>query len=342
MRIRSLVLGVWVAACCLVFGAAPVAAATLRDGGDNLVPATGTVRLMAVGDVMLAQSIGRRIVRNGAGTPFRKVVAYFDQADLVLANLECTISRRRTAQHKDFTFRAPPAAADSLVAAGIDVVNLANNHALDFGLDAFRDTLAILDNRGVAHVGGGLDEASAHAPVIVERNGLRIGLLGYSLWFAPEAGLHMREWAAGPGAPGLAVSKPEVVAREVAALKSRVDVVVVTFHGGREYSRGPNRKAREFTAAALGAGATLVLGHHPHVLQGYRRSGGALAAYSLGNFVFDYFTGRPNDSTILDVTLSAAGVESVRWIPIVIQNGFPRPAIGSEIPRVLDQLRDLD
>jgi poly-gamma-glutamate synthesis protein (capsule biosynthesis protein) len=113
------------------------------------------------------------------------------------------------------------------------------------------------------------------------------------------------------------------------------------FHGGIEYSRGPQKKVRVFAQAAVDAGAKLVIGHHPHVLHGYRLSGGTLVAYSIGNFVFDYFVGRPNDTAIMDVTLSRDGVESVDWIPAVIQNGFPKPAIGSEINRILRQLPEL-
>lgn len=341
MRSRPAVVAALVTTFMLVLMAGPAQASALPGDTAGINQPSGTVRLMAVGDVMLAQSIGRRIVRYGAAAPWRKVVGYFDQADLVLANLECTISTRGTPWPKDFTFRAPPAAADSLVAAGIDIVNMANNHALDFGVDAFRDTLATLDSHAVSHIGGGLNERSAHAPLIVERNGLRVGFLGYVLSFAPEGGFHMREWAAGPDTPGLAVATPDVVAREVAALKPQVGVVVVTFHGGREYSRGPNRKVRDFSDAALHAGAALVIGHHPHVLQGYRRDDSTLIAYSIGNFVFDYFTGRPNDTAILDVTLSAAGVQSVHWIPIVIKDGFPRPAVGDEIPRVMGRLVEL-
>ncbi len=319
--------------------AGPASAATLRS--TDAPAQVGTLRLMAVGDVMLARSIGRRIVRNSVGAPWRGVAAYFDRADLVLANLECTISRRGTPWPKDFTFRAPPAAADSLVAGGVDLVTLANNHALDFGVTAFGDTLDALDARGIGHVGGGRDEASAHAPLIVERNGLRVGFLGYVLSFAPEGGFHMRQWAAGPSRPGLAVVTPDLVGREVAALKRQVDVVVVTFHGGREYSRAPTTKVRELTRAASNAGAALIVGHHPHVLQGYHRESSTLVAYSLGDFVFDYFTGSPNDSVILDVTLSAAGVESFRWIPIVIQRGFPRPAVGAEIERIMGRLKPI-
>ena len=333
----------WLVAALIVASTATPAdaAAGAANFGLGQPQPAGSVRLMAVGDVMLGQSIGRRIVRYGPLAPWRRVVGYFEQADLVVANLECTISTRGTPWPKDFTFRAPPAAAASLAAAGIGVVSLANNHALDYGATAFADTLKLLDQNGVRHVGGGGDLAAAHAPVVVERNGLRLSILGYVLNFAPEAGFHMRQWAAGPDTPGLAIGTPEVVAREVAAARADADVVIVIVHGGREYSSGPNLKMRAFAHAAVSAGAALVVGHHPHVLQGYGRGPGTLIAYSMGNFVFDYFTGRPNDSAILDVILTANGVESVHWIPIVIIRGFPRPATGDAIERITARLRPI-
>src|SRR5688572_29729930 len=147
---------------------------------------SGVVRLMVVGDVVLAQSIGLRIIRNGPDAPWRNVSGFLDQADLFMINLECPISARGTPwPGKKYTLRARPPSADALVAAGVDVANLANNHTLDYGPIAFGDTLAALDTRGVGHIGGGLDEAAAHAPLIIERNGLRIGFLGYALYFAP-------------------------------------------------------------------------------------------------------------------------------------------------------------
>ena len=300
-----------------------------------------SVRLMAMGDVMLARSIGRRIVADGPLSPWTRVMGYLDQADIAVANLECTISWRGTPWAKRHTFRAPPRAADSLVAAGIDVVSLANNHALDYGVTAFKDTLDLLDERGVAHVGGGRSRLDAHAPVIVERNGLRIAFMGYILpnsgpqpWFPPQ-------WAASQSRPGLAIGTPQLVAAEIAAIRPSVQVVIVIFHGGLEYRARPSSQVRDFTRAAVNAGAALVLGHHPHILQGYHHSGGTLIAYSLGNFVFDYFTGRPNDSAILDVTLTADGVASLGWIPIVIERGFPRPAVGAEVGRILARLPEL-
>jgi poly-gamma-glutamate synthesis protein (capsule biosynthesis protein) len=297
---------------------------------------------MAVGDVMLAQTIGRRILSKGPLQPWRKVKPFFDQADIVVANLECTISDRGTKWNKTFTFRAPaPEAADSLVAAGVDVVSLANNHAIDYGIPAFEDTLDLLDARGIGRAGGGRNHAEAHAPLIVEENGVRIAFLGYVLPFSGRPAFNTRQWAATDSRPGLALGTPEVIAAEVAAIRDSVDVVSVMVHGGVEYTRGPGKAMRRAADAAVQAGAKLFIGHHPHVLHGYRLDGKTLVAYSIGNFVFDYFTGRMNDTAIMDVTLSTDGVESVDWIPVVIQNGFPRPAVGGEIGRILGQLPEL-
>jgi poly-gamma-glutamate synthesis protein (capsule biosynthesis protein) len=293
---------------------------------------------MAVGDVMLARSIGRRIERDGLLAPWEGVADAFSQADLVFANLECTISDRGTAAQKSFTFRAPPAAADSVVAAGIDVVSLANNHAIDWGVPALIDTIAALDSRGVGHAGAGVDADEAHAPVIIERNGLRIAFLAYVESLAERTGFGTRLWAAGPDSPGLAMARPAQVVRDVGAARAQADVVIVSVHGGREYRRNPSPKQRLLAQAAFDAGASLFLGHHPHVLQGFQRTDDTLAAFSLGNFVFDLFEGRSNDSVILDVTLSAAGVTDVRWIPVIVRNGFPQLAEGEDADRILTRL----
>jgi poly-gamma-glutamate capsule biosynthesis protein CapA/YwtB (metallophosphatase superfamily) len=301
----------------------------------------GTVRLMAVGDVMLGQSIGRRIKRNGLLAPWLKVKQYFDQADLVVANLECVISDRGVKWPKTFNFRAPIAAAASLAAAGVDAVTVANNHAIDYGFTAFGDTLRHLDAAGVGHFGGGANIKQARSPLIIANNGLRIAFLGYVLPFSGRPAFNTRQWAATSTTAGLAIGTPDIVSTDVRAAKQQADIVVVMVHGGIEYSFRPNTAQKNFGHAALAAGATLVIGAHPHVLQGYVFEQHQVIAYSTGNFVFDYFTGDPNDTAILDVTLNANGVDSIRWIPIEIHNGFPRPAVGDEITRIMSHLKRL-
>jgi poly-gamma-glutamate synthesis protein (capsule biosynthesis protein) len=128
------------------------------------------------------------------------------------------------------------------------------------------------------------------------------------------------------------------IASDVAAARRKSDVVVVMLHYGREYRPSPVKSQRRLARAAIDAGAALVIGHHPHVLQGYEPRSSTLIAYSLGNFVFPLFTGAPNDSAILDVTLNANGVTRLRWIPILIVNGIPRPAPEEDRQRILNRL----
>ncbi len=308
---------------------------------DDPAPPAPTVRLMAVGDISLGWEVGRRIVRHGLD-PFKYVETYFDQADLVMGNLECVISTSTDRwPNKTIHLRAPAAAAETLVTAGFDVLNVANNHSLDFGVSGFRETLARLDGLAIGHVGGGTDAREAHTPLVLERNGLRVAFLGYVLPFSGLTHFNTRMWAAGQGQPGLAIGTPAVVAGDVAAARKLADIVVVTFHGGLEYHVRPSRQVRRFTGAAINAGAALVVGHHPHMLQGFRAGDGTLIAYSMGNFVFNRFTGRSNDSAILDVTLGVGGVESFEWIPIVIRNGVPRPAQGIDAARIQREIRPL-
>ena len=302
-------------------------------------PATGTVRLMAVGDVSLGWQVGRKITRRGPQAPWTGAGSYFDQADLVIANLECAISARGEPwPSKVIHLRAPVAAADALVAGGIDMVSVANNHALDFGQEGFADTLRLLDERQIAYFGGGADYAAAHTPRIADKNGLRIAFLSYVLPFSSKTTFSTREWAAGPHTPGLAIAVADDIGRDVASAKLDANLVVVVLHSGTEYRSRPIKAQRELAQAAIDAGATLVIESGPHVLQGYHQVDGTLIAYSLGNFVFARFDGAPNDTAILDVTLTASGVSSFNWIPMVIEGGIPRPAVGSEIDRIMSRL----
>jgi hypothetical protein len=172
-------LSLMVAALAAVSIAMPAQAAVMFGDTVGSEPAaTGTVRLMAVGDTFLAFNIGRRIVRDGPQVPFARVADTFEEADLVIANLECALSRNgKPWPGKQLHFGAPPAAAEALAVGGIDVVSLANNHTLDYSRPAFVETLDALDRNGVLHAGGGVDSRAARAPLIIERNGLRIAHL---------------------------------------------------------------------------------------------------------------------------------------------------------------------
>jgi poly-gamma-glutamate synthesis protein (capsule biosynthesis protein) len=314
--------------------AGPLAASELPS------PPPRSVRLMVVGDMMLARGVGARIADEGLGAPFRKVRAILQQADLRIGNLECVLSTRGTRQAKTYTFRARPSTAWALRRAHLDVVGLANNHALDYGRTGLSDTLHHLRHAGVRPMGAGADRAAARAPVLLTRNGLRIAFLDRvdARLDSPEwPGL---DWEAGPDRSGLAYARPRQLEADVRAARRQADVVVVMIHSGREYASGPTKAQRRIVDAARRGGAALVVSAHPHVLQRGQRSGTTMVAWSLGNFVFDGFATVPGarDSAILDVTLTPVGVARVAWWPVVLRGGFPRPAVGADRRRILERL----
>jgi poly-gamma-glutamate capsule biosynthesis protein CapA/YwtB (metallophosphatase superfamily) len=296
---------------------------------------------MAAGDTMLARSIGKRL-RKHPDAPLAGVADTFAKADLTLLNLECTISVRGTPNPiKSFTFRAPPVSARSLADAGVDLVTLANNHAMDYGPVALADTISLLGDQGIGTIGAGADSSHARAPLIFDRNGLRVAFLGYLEGFTDASGWSALSWEATATAPGVAIARLAHIRSDVADAKRHADVVVVMFHSGLAQIANPTSLQRKLADTALAAGASLVINASPHRLQGTRRSGNTFIAYSLGNFVFDQSRGVFNDSAILDVTLDKSGVKSVRFVPVVIRDGFPVLAHGADAARILRELRPI-
>ncbi|MEX0781299.1 MAG: CapA family protein [Dehalococcoidia bacterium] len=289
-------------------------------------PTPGPLTLVAVGDMMLARSVGQRVLSDGPEVVFGEAVAaILREADLAIGNLECAVSERGEPQPKGYTFRAPPAAVEALELAGFDMVSLANNHALDYGPDALHDTVMHLEDRGIRAVGAGPDLPAASAATILERGGLRIAFVGL-VDVPPEGpGFSRDTWEAGPDSWGVAWADEETVRAAVAAAAESADIVVALLHFGFEYHTTPSAAQRTLAHTAIDAGASLVIGTHPHVLQEVEEYGGGLIAYSLGNFVFDGFDGTANDSAILRVTLEADAVLAWELVPVeLVDNGLPR------------------
>ena len=306
------------------------------------------VTLDAVGDIMLGRSVGRLIAERGPSFPLERVQPLLVPADVRFANLELPLTQRGVPALKDYLFRAPPAAVAALTYAGFNLVSLANNHMLDYGTEGLLDTLAALDRAGIAHAGAGRDPGEAHAPAIFSVKGVRLALLAYlNVPHERRSGFSPEGTAAAPGRPGVAWGTPETVRRDVAAARGRADVVIVSLHSGYEYTPIPNPMQRELAYAAVDAGAALVLGSHPHVLQGVEFYRGAAIVYSLGNFVFDLDDddrrqpGLPSLlSAVLRVTLTADGVRGMRFLPVIIdaREGRPVPVGGAEARPVLERI----
>ncbi len=302
-------------AACLAVGTAPV---------EGRRPTDNAVQLVAVGDILLDRGVGRRISAHGPGYPLTAAAQSLRSADIAFGNLECPVSDRGKPAPKPFSFRASRDAAAGLVGSGFDVLSLANNHTLDCGRSGLTDTMAFLTANGVAWCGAGLSADDAAAPRVIARHGTRVAFTGFC---------DIVQDASYPGEnlPSVARASRQAVASAVQRARRVADVVVVSFHWGIEYAPRPTERQRELAACAARAGADLVIGHHPHVLQGLQwlprtTRHGTLVAYSLGNFVFDPLRPAAGRTVVLKVRLGREGVREANLTPWVIDDCRPRPA----------------
>jgi poly-gamma-glutamate capsule biosynthesis protein CapA/YwtB (metallophosphatase superfamily) len=311
-------------------GPGRVAARVRAAGGAATTPSVVTVRplrLASVGDINLGDAPGAAIAAEGPRYPWTSVGRALRRADIAFGNLESAVSTRGTPFPKQYNFRGTPAALAGLRRhSGIDVLNLANNHVGDFGPVALLDTLRSVERLGMRAVGAGPRLGRALAPQVVERLGLRVAFVGFS-------NILPLEFAAAPGRPGVAWATPEAVEEAVRAARREADVVVATFHWGIEKAPYETAEQAELARIAAGAGAQLVIGAHPHVLQPLRRTGSALVAYSLGNFVFGAQSPETAATGVLVTDLTAEGVTAARWRPGEISGG--RPLLTKRRPRRL-------
>jgi Bacterial capsule synthesis protein PGA_cap len=263
--------------------------------------------LAAVGDVTFGDGVLSAIELHGARWPWRSVAGILRSADIAVANLEGAVSTRGAPwPGKKYTFRGPPYALRAArTYAGVDGLSLANNHTLDYGRTAFADTIAHARRFRIATTGGGRNLAAARRPAILIAGNLRVAFLGYS-------DVRPLGFDAGAGVSGTAPAFPEYIHPDVRAARQRADIVVVYFHWGSELAGRPSDRQRSLARTAFDAGATVVLGAHPHVLQPRGRwAGGRFVAWSLGNFVFAANSPRTEATGILQLRLGRRRV--LRW-----------------------------
>ena len=289
----------------------------------------------AVGDIMLAGSAVADLKRFGYDYPFAACSAELKKGDLAVGNLEAPIARHGTEfTDKRFRFRADPRSAGALKRAGFSVLTLANNHMMDFGASALRETINYLDRNGILHTGAGETSAAARRPVFVRTKEGTVAFLAYSLTF-PE------EFYAAAARPGTAPGHAGQVREDIARAKAAADYVVVSFHWGSEGATSPQPYQVRAAHAAIDAGADLVLGHHPHVLQGIERYRKGIIFYSLGNFAFGSLSRTATQSVIARITLDD-GVRGVELVPLNVNNCEvrfqPRPLTGKNGEDVIDRL----
>lgn len=287
--------------------------------------AAKAVRLLFAGDVYLSDHVLEAYDAAGGidGVLSQGYQAEIQAADYFVTNEEFPFSTRGTpAPDKQFTFRVHPEKVKLMQEMGIDLVTLANNHALDYGRDAMLDTIDTLDHAGIRHVGAGKNLAEAQKPAIVELNGRTFAFIGATRVY-PEA-----DWAAGTDSAGMfsAYDGGAALAEEVKAAKRQADYVIAYVHWGIEREEMPNEVQKSIAHRLVDAGADLVVGAHPHVLQGLEYYQGVPIAYSLGNFVF----GSSIPSTaLLQADVDDEGIR-LRLIPGTSAVGYTRKLDDTE------------
>ena len=305
----------WCAAACL--------AQPASDAPATAAPAH--VSISFVGDILLADTPGR-LVRKGVDplAPFDPILR---SVDIRVANLECVVATTGSPEpRKPWTFRAHPRTL-TMLRRHIDAVSLANNHSGDYGPIAFAEMLTLLQRQHIGYFGGGMDLAHAHAPLIIERNGLRLALLGYNEFFP-------RSFEADFDKPGIAWSEDEQVERDIALARSRyhADIVIPMMHWGWEHEIDASARQRDLAHRMIDAGADAVIGSHPHVTQNIESYHDKPIFYSLGNFVFDGFSSPINNTGwMVRLDLDLQGVRAWRTVVAHIDhNGVPYPGTGDE------------
>jgi len=317
-------------------------AATATAGARPLPTATASaprsITVDAVGDISLAREVVDRMAFGGQDYPYA-LVAPLLRGDVSIANLEGPLTERGEPWPKSYNFRTPPRFAPGLARAGFDVVSLANNHTLDYGVTGLLDTIVALDAADVQQAGAGANATLARAPAIVDTAAGRLAVLSYVATPDEGSGFSVRQWIADGDSPGLAFGTPDAVASDVRAAKQTADFVIVVVHAGDEYVNAPNATQRVLAEAALGAGADAYIGHHAHVVQPVELRGNQLVAWGLGNFIFDLDNvdlaniPQPRVTLILRFTLAAgAGVTSYEAVAVTqdAAEDRPRPATPAE------------
>jgi len=293
--------------------------------------------ILCAGDVLLAGGVLAVMREKGAQSPWEGTAEFLSSADIALCNLEAPFGRDGEPWAKKFTFITPPHCISGLSEAGFDLVSLANNHIMDYGAGALKTTLSLLKEEGIGFSGAGLDIEEARRLAIVERRGLKVGLLSYSKTF--PTGFY-----AGRRRPGTAPGYEGHLKQDIPKSKEDVDFLIVAFHWGGEWSSEPRPYQTYLGRMAVDLGADLVVGHHPHVFQGIEVYKSAIIAYSLGNFVFGSLSKKAR-GILLRVKVREGRIVEGEVLPLRVRNDVVsyQPAIlkGREAEVEIDEIKEL-
>lgn len=303
-------------------------------------PVTHTVAFLAFGDVNLGRTVGQKILGGNVDHPFEKYSIRNDSADIVFANLECQISDQRgeTAHPKyNLIFTAPPEAVVTLKNSGITIVSTANNHALDYGVDALKETIDNLQRANIPFVGTSKQKENLYKPLIIEKNNIKFAIFAITTF----VNMTFKNWR-----DVVATNDTVQLLGQINAIKDSVDVVVLSYHGGIEYNDRPGKETLKFAEWCAANGVDIFLGHHPHVPYGIEKKGKCIIVHSLGNFIFyqpqQYWTQRSYGVKFLITKKgSVTAIDITKFIPVNVSMQTEPLTDSIEIKKLIQRTQQL-
>ena len=302
------------------------------------------VKISAVGDIGLIGKAAESIKKYGQEYAFSSIKIIFNNSDIVFGNLEIPIVDETI--HENFEYelsnsRVSPDIAMALVSGGFNVLSLANNHIMDYGVRGLEFTKSFLSKANIQHVGAGLNIEKARHPVIISKSGMSVGFLAYA-----KNGKH----SAGINLPGAVPINRSIIADDIQRLKTKVDIIVVSLHFGMIYTDYPVPEDQDLSRFIIQQGANVVICHHPHVLQGVEYFEHGVILYSLGEFIFDPTVGNIYSPAARDIRCESLIAElilekrkaSLNLIPIILNNDYcPRTCNGKDAEVILKRVESL-
>lgn len=305
--------------------------------GDIIAQNTSSdsnVVLYFTGDVTFANHFENH-VGDSIEYAFAKL-KWFSDADISMVNLENPFTEDGNAMDKKFTFKAPPEYAKILINGGVDIVTIANNHIYDFGPIGLLNTLKTLGRKDIHYIGAGRNISEARHPVIFYIKGLRIAYFAYY-----GTHKHSDSFPATVDSAGTALRQLPIIKEDILKYRKSVDYIIVNFHWGEEKAQYPGNDQIYFAHQVIDFGADIIVGHHPHVLQGVELYQGKIIAYSLGNFIFGGNSRIYYDTAVLKLELQGKNSVKTSLIPVEVSYWQPEKICGDRADALIELVKKL-
>jgi len=318
--------------CVLIFF---VLTSALYGSEENQEP----ISIAFVGDIFLGNWAVESLDTAGYDYPFRGCLEIFRSANLVVGNLESPLTQSNEPYiEKQFLLKSPIGVGEALYNANIRAVTLANNHILDYGVGAMKETFKQLQRYNIQYFGAGLNKEEALKEASFYFEGITFAIIGFSATFPEEF------WATDSSA-GTAFPYDEDIKRTIRRLSDLYDVTIVSFHWGAEKMEYPKDYQVDLAHLSIDLGADMVIGHHPHVVQGVELYKNKPIFYSLGNFAFASYSETAKIGLMVIANFVGANIESIRAIPLNVYNVQvefqPQPIAIPKVTLPLDHLSNI-